>query len=1497
MPSAVSFYLAAFFAFGCVVGNARAQSNTGPRPTGPNPQPTQPADSGYYTQLFSYGAAVGDVALPRNDDGFAYTSLIGKGVAGSSLVLPFYGESYSGLYVNNNGAISFNSGVSTYTGQSFPAAGLPPMIAPFWADVDTRPANGGSVWYRTATDEATLTAVGDRIHNSFLGSSLFNPTFVQVVTWDKVGYYDQHTDRVNTFQAVIASDGIYTYTMFLYPYQSIWWATGDFSGGTYPQVGFQSGTGQSYNAMGTLTNSVYDLWFLTNTQPAHPGTQIYRIDGISINYSPENPIPPTTTTGKAPLVVPGNLDLPSTRGTAADVVQFKANPLGHVITSTAAAGSLQFNKLLFDDPNDTLTINGSGVYLAYGQGAISHGNITITGSSVLVLDNNSGYVDYYTNPGSPNSSVVTGGNITLKGNAQILLYSATATSGGQFTFDNTGGGTGGTIDLRGFSTQVGTITSVGTGNAGHITNSGTAAATLTLGTSGLGNFGGVITDGTAPISLVKVGTGTQVLSGANTFTGTTAIRAGTLAIANGLALQGSTLVYTSTGGTLVNTVGVSNITLGGLSGDKGLDLGGLSLTVGGNNSSTLYSGSLTASTLTKTGSGTMSLTGANSALATTISGGALSIGNGGTTGSLSSYITISNSSAALVFNRSNNLTHAGTIAGSGTLVKLGTGTLTLTGYAGSDFTAVSAGTLVIGDGGTAGQLFSNVTNNGSVVFNRSDSTDFTRTMTGTGSVTKLGSGTLSITGTNTYTGVTRISEGTLALYGSLAGDVINNSSLIFSRSGSSTYGGVISGTGLVTKLGSGVVTLTGSNTHSGGTVINEGTLSLGDGGTAGSINGNITNNATLAFNRSNNLTYSGTISGANGLITKLGSGTLFLTGASTALATTVSDGALSIGDGGATGSLSSYITISNSTSSLIFNRSNNLTHNATIVGSGTLVKLGSGTLSLTGYAGTGSVRITSGALSIGDGGTEGIVQSNIVNNASLIFNRSNNDDYTRTISGNGSVTKLGSGTTTIAGLNTYTGATNIEGGTLRLVGANRLPTSQVYLRNGATLDLGGYSQSVGGIGANGANGAVGNITSGTITSNNFIFLRSGTFANDWAGNGNARIWVGGDTAATVVLSGANNMTYGDSNQLIIGHGTTGAAGTVKLGSAYAMAAANQNAQVFTGTLDFNGQGAIRGSGINLADGAGSALINSNTIAAASFAGWIVLTPSGTSQVGGAGDLTLSGQISRANGGVKKVGAGTLTLSGSNSYGGGTTIASGTVVKANNNAMGTGTVVVEGGVFQIAEGIAVGNNAVTLAGGEFDRALAGGASLANAVNATSRFAGGHADTTAKILQGTLANAATLSTSFSATSMAFNDEMRLSDVYHLEGTGSSIFVLELSMTSVEAGSYLGWLDTSSNTWVNAVEGNTGTNHVQFINGAYDGSLVLGHYGVDTANGTVWAVIDHNSAFAIVPEPTVAGLLVLGGVVLAARRRRKFGRSSQIVLLTIYGNTAHPARDLRP
>ncbi len=178
--------------------------------------------------------------------------------------------------------------------------------------------------------------------------------------------------------------------------------------------------------------------------------------------------------------------------------------------------------------------------------------------------------------------------------------------------------------------------------------------------------------------LTKSGTGTVVLSASNNYSGTTTVSAGVLSLANTNALSGSTLDYSSAG-----RISFSNLTganLGGLQGSTNLALtnasgGVVALNVGGNNSSTTYSGALSGGGgLTKSGTGTLTLSGANTYTGSAIvSAGTLNVAN--TTGSaLGSVTNVSVSSGAtLLVSQSNQVNNAATVSLSGGTIRIGTG--------------------------------------------------------------------------------------------------------------------------------------------------------------------------------------------------------------------------------------------------------------------------------------------------------------------------------------------------------------------------------------------------------------------------------------------------------------------------------------------------------------------------------------------------------------------------------------------------------------------------------------------------------------------------------------------------------------------------------------------------------------------------------------------------------------------------------------------------------
>ncbi|MDP9964617.1 outer membrane autotransporter protein [Variovorax paradoxus] len=377
---------------------------------------------------------------------------------------------------------------------------------------------------------------------------------------------------------------------------------------------------------------------------------------------------------------------------------------------------------------------------------------------------------------------------------------------------------------------------------------------------------------------------------------------------------------------------------------------------------------------------------------------------------------------------------------------------------------------------------------------------------------------------STYTGSMNVAaQGVLQSTAQFAPLAIGNAGLVrFAQPSDATYTGLVTGAGGIEKTGAGVLTLTADQAFTGLTTVSAGTLQLGNGGTTGSVQGNIVNNATLSVNRSNALTVSGTISGSGALV-QAGAGTTILTADNSYTGgTAIEAGTLQLGNGGATGSIVGNIA---NNATLVLNRSDALTLPGTISGTGSVVKEGAGTTTLTAansYSGGTALKqgrlnvghslaLGTGALAMDDGTTLGFVADGL-NLANAIVLTGNNDPvidtgaFSETLSGNisggGFITKLGSGTLTLSGANTHTGATNVAEGTLKAGATGTFSAASAHtVASGATLDLAGFSQTVASLANSGTVSTVGTAPGTTLTVNgayvgNNGVLRLGTFLGD-----------------------------------------------------------------------------------------------------------------------------------------------------------------------------------------------------------------------------------------------------------------------------------------------------------------------------------------------------------------------------------------------------------------
>jgi autotransporter-associated beta strand protein len=197
---------------------------------------------------------------------------------------------------------------------------------------------------------------------------------------------------------------------------------------------------------------------------------------------------------------------------------------------------------------------------------------------------------------------------------------------------------------------------------------------------------------------------------------------------------------------------------------------------------------------------------------------------------------------------------------------------TVTTLSGGRVTVNTAGFLILTAGSSVKAVA--ITNNGRVVFNQTVSGTYAGVISGQGALQKTGPATLILTGANTYTGLTTVNEGTLrGDTTSLPGDIHNNALVQFNQASAGTYAGVIFGTGQLQKIGAGVLTLTGANTYTGLTGVSDGVLS----GNTTSLRGEIVNNAVVQFNEANSGTYAGVMSGT-GTLLKAGLGSVSFSG-------------------------------------------------------------------------------------------------------------------------------------------------------------------------------------------------------------------------------------------------------------------------------------------------------------------------------------------------------------------------------------------------------------------------------------------------------------------------------------------------------------------------------------------------------------------------------------------------------------------------------------------
>lgn len=543
---------------------------------------------------------------------------------------------------------------------------------------------------------------------------------------------------------------------------------------------------------------------------------------------------------------------------------------GGTLEITQADTTFSFAGALTHVNAQSLTKTGAGTLVLEGAGDNSGGRVILdAGKLVLGKTSSSTVHSLGSNGNGDYALVINNGTVQLAGTGDDQIYYRSAV---QIN--------GGTFDMNGKNEGFAQLE----GNGGTVTNSAAGTISrLTLGEdNGSAAFGGVLTDGAGVLALTKTGTGTLTISGANNYSGGTIVDGGTLFATTRASLPG----YEAAGNIVVNSGGTLAVRVGGAGEWQTADLQvlrssaifnagsgfALDTTSGDFTFGESLSGGLS---FTKLGENTLLLTGANAHTGgATVTAGTLKLGspsafgtgpgtvNGGTLDLNGVSITTSMLNVT-VGEVTNSSTTDATIT-----INLGAD---VAGNNAGLLSTTSTGKLHLVINATAGGSASNYglssanTFVGSVTVNGVGNTAGTRGVLGVTQSGGLGdsSNVLTLNDGGTLANMSNpTTTGSWPTYGS---PVLDNPIVLTGSAGGvlragygpagMTLNGVISGPGNLTKTDGGYVELTAENTYQGSTTIAGGTLSLGNGGTTGSIPstsqvifGSGTGNR-LAFNR------------------------------------------------------------------------------------------------------------------------------------------------------------------------------------------------------------------------------------------------------------------------------------------------------------------------------------------------------------------------------------------------------------------------------------------------------------------------------------------------------------------------------------------------------------------------------------------------------------------------------------------------------------------------
>lgn len=920
------------------------------------------------------------------------------------------------------------------------------------------------------------------------------------------------------------------------------------------------------------------------------------------------------------------------------------------------------------------------------------GGLTKTGAATYTLSGSNTY---------SGATTITEGILATRGAERVSNSSAVSVASGAV------------FQLGGAET-VGSLAGSGTVAIGLNALSVGAAGTSTTFDGSIQGDGGTFT---------KVGAGRLTLTGNNSYNAATTVAGGTLALSGAGAIASTTIVVGSGA-----TFDVSAVT-GGYALSSGKTLSGVGSVVGPmtvGNGSTIAPGptagavgTLITSDLTLAAGGTYAF---NIADVTTGAGIGWDLLSAGTVTLPGSAFTIDVSGAATGF--SSAVSQSWKILAAQAF----NGTFDSDNFALvlSSFPSLGGGSLAITNTGTDGTglylAFTAAANlqwlggsGGSGTWSATGGTDWSG---GTWDPAQPGvfagtAGAVTVEGVTAEKGLSFdvggyvLTGGTLSLTGtSLAANTIAT------VSGTTTINTVLAGSAGLGKSGGGTLLLGGANTLTGTIDVGAGTVAttaagaiadgadvaissgavfaLGTSETIGSVTGsgtvNLGANTLVTGANDASTTLAGVIEGSGGL-TKAGAGTFTLSGANT------------------------YTGVTTITGGTLATASANLIADASAVAidpAGTLVLGGNETIAS--LAGLGAVILGGNTLTTGDGSST---------------------TFSGAAAGSGGMTKVGAGTFTLSGVNTYGGTTRVEAGTLALGANDVLSGSTTIHVAGGTFDVASFSDTAGSLTL--STGAV--VGTGTLTAATYA-LAGGTVSGNLGGGSltaTGNLSLVGTAAATSIDLVSGTLALGSAGRLTGNAALTGSSGavlalggheslsglsgasTMNLGSATltvdtaisttfsGVLSGSSGGFVKTGvgTLTLNNtgntvgtitvsQGTLATSGFSMIDNAANVTIdaagtlsigNSDGIGSIAGAGSLVIVAGTATLGGGNASTSFTGAISGA-GSITKIGTGTFTLGGPNSYAGATRANVGTL------ALGASNVVPDGSDLFIASGAAI-----------------------------------------------------------------------------------------------------------------------------------------------------------------------------------------------------------------